>query len=68
MNVRERREKAEMTQEQFWGMFGVKQNMGSRYENGLRIPAPVKLLIAIWVTGAANLNSTALLNAAATVE
>jgi transcriptional regulator with XRE-family HTH domain len=67
MNVRARREKEGLTQAQFWGLFGVKQNMGSRYENGLRIPAPVKLLIAVWASGV-DLNAKAILDVAATVE
>lgn len=54
------RQKAGMNQGEFWGVFGVTQSGGSRYESGRRIPKPVRMLLAgAWSTeGAGKLNST----------
>lgn len=34
-----------MTQDRFWGVIGVSQACGSRYESGRGIPEPVKILL-----------------------
>lgn len=39
------------SQEKFWGRFGVTQSSGSRFENGLAVPAPVALLLKLYVNG-----------------
>ena len=39
------------SQEKFWGRFGVTQSSGSRFETGLAIPAPVALLLKLYVSG-----------------
>jgi hypothetical protein len=39
------------SQEKFWGRFGVTQSSGSRFETGLAIPAPVALLLKLYVDG-----------------
>lgn len=48
MNIFRLREKAGMTQEQFWQRIGLTQSCGSRYEKGKRpLPEPISLLLAI---------------------
>jgi hypothetical protein len=42
------------SQEKFWGRFGVTQSSGSRFETGLTIPAPVALLLKLYVNGKVN--------------
>jgi hypothetical protein len=42
------------SQEKFWGRFGVTQSSGSRFETGLAIPAPVAILLKLYVTGKLN--------------
>ena len=39
------------SQEKFWGRFGVTQSSGSRFETGLAIPAPVAILLKLYVNG-----------------
>lgn len=39
------------SQEKFWGRFGVTQSSGSRFETGLSIPAPVAILLKLYVNG-----------------
>lgn len=39
------------SQEKFWGRFGVTQSSGSRFETGLSIPAPVAILVKLYVNG-----------------
>lgn len=39
------------SQEKFWGRFGVTQSSGSRFETGLAIPAPVAILIKLYING-----------------
>lgn len=39
------RESLGLTQTAFWGMLGITQSAGSRYENGRYIPKPVQTLI-----------------------
>jgi hypothetical protein len=42
------------SQEKFWGRFGVTQSSGSRFETGLSIPAPVAILLKLYVKGKLN--------------
>jgi hypothetical protein len=42
------------SQEKFWGRFGVTQSSGSRFETGLANPAPVALLLKLYVNGKLN--------------
>jgi hypothetical protein len=39
------------SQEKFWSRFGVTQSSGSRFETGLAIPAPVAILLKLYVNG-----------------
>ncbi|WP_020652217.1 helix-turn-helix domain-containing protein [Massilia niastensis] len=39
------------SQEKFWGRFGVTQSSGSRFETGLAIPAPVSILLRLYIHG-----------------
>jgi hypothetical protein len=39
------------SQEKFWGRFGVTQSSGSRFETGLTIPAPVAILLKLYMNG-----------------
>jgi hypothetical protein len=39
------------SQQKFWGRFGVTQSSGSRFETGLSIPAPVAILLKLYVNG-----------------
>jgi len=39
------------SQEKFWGRFGVTQSSGSRFETGLAMPAPVALLLKLYLEG-----------------
>lgn len=39
------------SQEKFWNRFGVTQSSGSRFETGLAIPAPVAILLRLYVNG-----------------
>jgi hypothetical protein len=39
------------SQEKFWARFGVTQSSGSRFETGLGIPAPVAILVKLYVKG-----------------
>jgi hypothetical protein len=42
------------SQEKFWGRFGVTQSSGSRFETGVAIPAPVAILLKLYVNGRLN--------------
>lgn len=42
------------SQEKFWGRFGVTQSSGSRFETGLAIPAPVAILLRMYMHGKLN--------------
>jgi transcriptional regulator with XRE-family HTH domain len=46
-NPREIRRKLGMNQQQFWGMIGVTQSGGSRYESGRNMPRPVRELLRL---------------------
>ena len=39
------------SQEKFWSRFGVTQSSGSRFETGLAIPAPVSILLRMYING-----------------
>ena len=39
------------SQEKFWSRFGVTQSSGSRFETGLALPAPVAILLRLYVNG-----------------
>lgn len=50
--ARDLREKAGMTQAQFWKPLGVQQSVGCRYESDMPIPNAVRiLLVATYVAG-----------------
>lgn len=38
-------------QTRFWKRFGVTQSRGSRFEQGMEIPSPVKILIRLYLEG-----------------
>ena len=68
MDIKKRRETAKMNQTEFWAIFGVQQNMGSRYERGLAIPLPVRLLMALYFAGNSELFSNAIRRAAERIQ
>lgn len=47
VNPREIRRKLGLNQQQFWGMIGVTQSGGSRYESGRNMPRPVRELLRL---------------------
>lgn len=38
-------------QTRFWKRFGVTQSRGSRFERGMHLPSPVKILIRLYIDG-----------------
>lgn len=44
---RELRQKLGLNQQEFWGMIGVTQSGGSRYESGRAMPKPVQKLLRV---------------------
>jgi DNA-binding transcriptional regulator YiaG len=46
-NPKDIRRKLGMNQQQFWGMIGVTQSGGSRYESGRNMPRPVRELLRL---------------------
>ncbi|WP_332460887.1 helix-turn-helix domain-containing protein [Thauera sinica] len=46
-DVREARRRLGMNQVAFWGVLGVTQSAGSRYESGRNIPKPVQILLHV---------------------
>lgn len=38
-------------QTRFWKRFGVTQSRGSRFERGMQLPSPVKILIRLYIDG-----------------
>jgi len=50
-DLRQLRVSRRESQEKFWGRFGVTQSSGSRFETGLSIPAPVAILLKLYVNG-----------------
>jgi hypothetical protein len=53
-DLRQLRVSRRESQEKFWGRFGVTQSSGSRFETGLSIPAPVAILLKLYVNGKLN--------------
>lgn len=51
VDLRQLRISKRESQEKFWGRFGVTQSSGSRFETGLAIPAPVAILLKLYVNG-----------------
>jgi hypothetical protein len=51
VDLRQFRMSKRESQEKFWGRFGVTQSSGSRFETGLSIPAPVAILLKLYVNG-----------------
>lgn len=46
-NPKDIRRKRGMNQQEFWGMIGVTQSGGSRYESGRNMPRPVRELLRL---------------------
>ncbi len=68
MDIKTRRTNSGMNQTEFWAIFGVQQNMGSRYERGLAIPLPVRLLMALYFAGNSDLFSITIRRAADRIQ
>lgn len=51
-HLRELRNTRRESQTKFWKRFGVTQSRGSRFELGLEIPAPVAILVNLYLDGA----------------
>ena len=49
--LRECRKSRRENQAQFWSRFGVTQSRGSRFEMGAEIPAPIAILLKLYLTG-----------------
>ena len=47
VNPRKLRESLRLNQSEFWSRIEVTQSGGSRYENGRRMPGPVRKLLGI---------------------
>lgn len=45
LSIAEFRKSMNVNQSTFWGLIGVTQSGGSRYENGRTIPKPVLMLL-----------------------
>ncbi len=50
--LREYRKERRESQTKFWRRFGVSQSRGSRFELGFELPAPVAILIRLYLVGA----------------
>jgi len=50
-NLAEFRNKLALNQGEFWSRYGVTQSGGSRYESGRNIPAPLKMLVRLHLSG-----------------
>lgn len=50
-NVRTARRLAGVKQCDFWEKFGITQSGGSRYENGRSMPAPLRILTQLYISG-----------------
>lgn len=50
-NLRKMRKSRRESQAKFWRRFGVTQSRGSRFEQGLRLPATVAILIRLYFDG-----------------
>ena len=51
IDLRRLRQSRHESQEKFWSRFGVTQSSGSRFESGLALPAPVAILLQLYVAG-----------------
>lgn len=49
--LREYRKARRESQFRFWSRFGVTQSRGSRFEMGMEIPAPVTILLRLYLEG-----------------
>lgn len=49
--IREYRKTVQESQTRFWSRFGVTQSRGSRFELGVEIPAPVAILLNLYMNG-----------------
>ena len=49
--LKELRKTRRENQTRFWKRFGVTQSRGSRFEQGMEIPSPVKILIRLYFEG-----------------
>jgi DNA-binding transcriptional regulator YiaG len=49
--IREYRKTVRESQTRFWSRFGVTQSRGSRFELGVEIPAPVAILLNLYMNG-----------------
>ena len=49
--LREYRKTRRENQYRFWSRFGVTQSRGSRFEMGSEIPAPVAILLELYLNG-----------------
>lgn len=49
--LREYRKTRRESQFRFWSRFGVTQSRGSRFEMGMEIPAPVTILLRLYLEG-----------------
>ena len=47
-NIRKTRRES---QTRFWKRFGVTQSRGSRFEQGMAMPSPVKILLGLYMDG-----------------
>ncbi len=52
--IREYRKSAQESQTRFWSRFGVTQSRGSRFELGVELPAPVAILLHLYLNGVIN--------------
>lgn len=50
-SLREYRASRMENQTRFWSRFGVTQSRGSRFELGMEIPAPVDILLRLYLNG-----------------
>lgn len=49
--LREYRKSRKESQFRFWSRFGVTQTRGSRFEMGMKIPPPIKILLKLYFEG-----------------
>ena len=45
------RKQVGLNQSDFWSRYGVTQSGGSRYESGRSVPAPLKILLRLHLSG-----------------
>lgn len=50
-DLRELRKSRRESQSKFWKRFGVTQSRGSRFEQGVEIPASVAILVRLYLDG-----------------